>query len=238
MLERWALGLDLGQVTDYSALSLIRERADDPEAGPTHDVPYLHRWPLGTSYPAIIKAAVARTRDVAAREPGALVYLVVDGTGVGRPVVDALAEAMRGVAAALIAVVITSGTAARFDLRDDGAQEWHIPKKDLVGAVQVLLQGARLNVSPRLAEARTLTAELKNFRMKFTQAANAQYEAWRDGDHDDLVLAVALPCWALLHGPLGGPATYAVGGERLPAGFDARIEGGHRQPDPRKGEVR
>jgi hypothetical protein len=220
-VERWAFGLDLGQVTDYAALSLIAEHTTALRDGrrvplpePIHDVPYLYRWKLGTSYTKIIASTVNRVREVLARERGVAVHLVVDGTGVGRGVVDGLAEALRGVDAELVAVIITSGNAPRFDLREDGAQEWHVPKKDLVGAAQVLLQDGRLNVARELREAATLTEELKNFRMKFTASANAQYEAWRDGDHDDLVLAVALPCWALLYGCLGTPFEAAVGGSR------------------------
>lgn len=225
-MDRWAFGLDLGQTTDYSALSLIHERA--PTAGelaalpekqrrnpePIHDVPYLHRWELNTSYPTIVGQAVARLRQVVKRERGALVYIVVDGTGVGRPVVDMVADAMGLLDAELVAVTITGGDAITYKVRDDGTQEWHVPKKELVGAAQVLLQGGRLNVAPRLEHAQTLAAEFKNFRMKFTASANAQYEAWRDGDHDDLVLAVALPAWSLLYGPLGQPFEAAVGGQR------------------------
>ena len=73
---------------------------------------------------------------------------------------------------------------------------YRVPKKDLVGAVQVLMQNARLRVAASLAEAATLRAELQNFRMKQNAAtAHESYEHWRDGDHDDLVLAVAVAAW-------------------------------------------
>jgi hypothetical protein len=32
-------------------------------------------------------------------------------------------------------------------------------------------------------------------RVKITASGNEQYGAWREGEHDDLVLAVALACW-------------------------------------------
>ncbi len=211
-MDRWALGLDLGQTTDYSALSLVHERQGGET--PIHDVPALHRWPLGTAYTAIVADVVRRLRVVLKRQRGALVYLVVDGTGVGRPVVDLLAAALADLDCELIAVMITAGNAPNFGTRDDGAQEWHVPKSFLVSAVQILLQDGRLNIARGLPEAATLQEELKNFRMKFTKSANAMYEAWRDGDHDDLVLCVALPCWSLLHGPLGAPFVAAVGGSR------------------------
>jgi hypothetical protein len=31
--------------------------------------------------------------------------------------------------------------------------------------------------------------------VKITPSGNEQYGAWREGEHDDLVLAVALACW-------------------------------------------
>ncbi len=43
----------------------------------------------------------------------------------------------------------------------------------------------------------TLVKELLNFRVKINiSTAHDSYEAWREGDHDDLVLSVALACWA------------------------------------------
>jgi hypothetical protein len=70
-----------------------------------------------------------------------------------------------------------------------------VPKKDLVGALQILLQAGRLKIAKSLPAAAILVKELENFRVKITVAANESFEAWRDGDHDDLVLAVALSCW-------------------------------------------
>ena len=41
-----------------------------------------------------------------------------------------------------------------------------------------------------------LKKELLNFRVKINiSTSHDSYEAWREGDHDDLVLAVALACW-------------------------------------------
>lgn len=241
-MDRWALGLDLGQVSDFSALAAVRERAPtdrEREALPVdaralpephHDLPGLVRWPLGTAYPAIVAAVEGYAGRVRAQAPLAQIALVIDGTGVGRPVVDMFVASaqLRALLVDLVAVTITSGHAVTCEMRDDGAHDWHVPKRELVGAVQMLLQSRRLHIAPRLPEAETLEAELRHFRLKFTQSANMQYEAWREGDHDDLVLAGALASWALLRGPLGGPATYAVGGQRLTAGTDGR------QPDPRK----
>ena len=32
-------------------------------------------------------------------------------------------------------------------------------------------------------------------RVRVTSSGNEQYGAWREGEHDDLVFAVALACW-------------------------------------------
>jgi hypothetical protein len=65
-----------------------------------------------------------------------------------------------------------------------------------VSVLQVLLGNRRLRVAEGLAEARTLQRELEAFKVKLTAAGNEQFESWRDRDHDDLVLAVALAAWA------------------------------------------
>jgi hypothetical protein len=38
--------------------------------------------------------------------------------------------------------------------------------------------------------------ELGTFTVRITEAGNESFEAWREKDRDDLVLAVALACWA------------------------------------------
>jgi len=58
--------------------------------------------------------------------------------------------------------------------------------------VQVALQTDKLKIAEALPEAGTLVRELQDFQVKITEAANDTYGAWREGAHDDLVLAVAL----------------------------------------------
>jgi hypothetical protein len=50
--------------------------------------------------------------------------------------------------------------------------------------------------APPLPESATLKRELLSFRVKVNPAtAHDSYEHWREGDHDDLVLATAMACW-------------------------------------------
>ncbi len=87
-------------------------------------------------------------------------------------------------------MTITGGEAAT---REPGG--YRVPKRDLVGALQVLLQQERLHVAQGLPEAATLVRELLDFRVKLSDAGHDSYGAWREGTHDDLVLAVALAVW-------------------------------------------
>ena len=99
----------------------------------------------------------------------------------------------------LVPVTSTAGQIAHA-APDEKGGGFSVPKKDLVGALQVLLTSGRLRVEPvrgtSLAKwAPTLQREFENFRVKITAHANETYEAWREKEHDDLVLAVAIACW-------------------------------------------
>jgi hypothetical protein len=51
-------------------------------------------------------------------------------------------------------------------------------------------------VASALPEAATLTEELQNFQMKVSlDTGHNSYGAWREGAHDDLVLALACALW-------------------------------------------
>jgi hypothetical protein len=101
-----------------------------------------------------------------------------------------------GLHADLRPILITAGHAT--GTGDDGSM--HVPKKELVSTLQVLLQGARLKIA-RVPDRDVLVKELLAFRVKVTAAGNETFESWRDRYHDDLVLAVALAAWLAEHGP-------------------------------------
>ena len=206
---RFSLGLDLGKMSDFSALAIAEERpertdlllgkarlvphwADDP----SYDLPWLQRWPLRTPYQTIAEDVAKRVAALVA-VPQAEVQLYVDGTGVGTAVVEILQQqaAIKAMPERMKTITITAG-------RDvtrvtDG---WHVAKGELVSVAQVALQRGRLNVAPSLPEARTLRDELGTFEVTLTEAANATF-SHRDGKHDDLVLATALALWGARQRP-------------------------------------
>lgn len=199
---RFLIGLDLGQARDYTALAVLervrmtRTATQTREAGAmrytrpvTEELPtvyhcrHLERFRLSTPYPAVVEQVGELLRSPALLHQATL---VVDYTGVGRPVVDM----MRGAGLAPVPVTITGGDVVTRDGR-----AWRVPKRDLVGVVQVLLQSERLKFASALALTPALVAELTAFRVKITAAANDTYGVWREGAHDDLVLACAVALW-------------------------------------------
>lgn len=181
------IGLDLGQAQDPTALAVI-ERRGDTKTGICH-VPQLKRYPIGTAYGDIV-ADLAAKMEKAPEDT----MLIVDGTGVGRAVTDMIFTHPGFQQSNIQAVTITAGND-----ETRAGRYWKVPKRNLVGSVQVLLQSKRLKIAESLADTPVLTAELQNFKVKITDAGNDVYGEWRAGKHDDLVLAVALGCWAATH---------------------------------------
>lgn len=189
-MSDYLIGLDLGQQHDYTALSVLRRLVDPgPERSETHyQVGHLQRYPLGTRYTEIVRRVASMKEQL---PNGA--RLVVDATGVGQPVVDMFVEA----GLYPIAIWIHGGDSVSRDGRT-----YRVPKRDLAGVLQVLLQNGRLKVQERLPEASVLRAEMQNFKAKIDpQTGHDSYAAdWREGDHDDLILSVAMACWYGEHG--------------------------------------
>lgn len=199
------VGLDLGQASDYTALVIVeqlttydhvREREPGPWSNDSvksqslYHVRHIERFPLGTSYPAITRSVIKRLEAPVLRGNATL---VVDKTGVGRAPVDLLREA----GLAPVGVTIHGGDA----VSRDGANDYRVPKRDLAGTVKVLLQNGQLKIADGMPLTHVLTEELLNFRVKRSEiTGHDSYEAWREQDHDDVVLATALACWFPEHG--------------------------------------
>jgi hypothetical protein len=208
----YLVGLDIGQVSDYTALAILeRTKPTDRAYSSTvvfgavqgssslEGVPvceatqkkeksfavrHLERFPLGTSYPKICE----RVADLFDEPPLSGGTLAVDQTGVGRAVVDMIRRARPQ--AIIRPITIVAGHAV---VPDEAG--WHVPKRELVSVMQVLLQSRRLQVARGLPLAPVLVRELETFRVKITASANETFESWRERDHDDLVLSVAMAAW-------------------------------------------
>jgi hypothetical protein len=182
---RTILGLDLGQSADFSALACLRECGLGQGGKSVWECPLLKRWPLGTSYPDLVRDVATIVSQLDRPE------LVVDATGVGRPVFELFAEARLPVAE-LVAVVITAGHASA----RSGPDSWSVPKRTLVASMQTLLQPKRLKIAKTLPDAAALLQEMMAFRVKVNpDTGHESFEGWKSRDKDDLVLAVCLAAW-------------------------------------------
>lgn len=204
------IGLDLGQARDHTAIAVLQKLPG--MGGSMYDVPHLER--MQEPYPQVVRRVSELLNSL--RDKGSFTAfddlgrgyvvrpdldLVIDGTGVGVAVVDLFREA--DLAGKMIAVTITGGD----NVNRDG-DSYRVPKRDLAGVVQVLLQSHRLRIAKALPLAGVLQDELLNFRVKISLSGHDSYGAgadWRTANHDDLVLAVAMAAW---HGEKNGGAVW------------------------------
>ena len=197
----FVIGLDLGQKQDYTAVAVV-EKEERSEAGdkPMLYLRHLERYPLGTPYGTQMDSVVAlverikeKIKDRAKqdwfanqsrpRQP----ELIVDATGVGVGVVEMLKD--RGLR--YRPVSITGGIS-----ETGGGGTYHVPKRNLVSRAVAPFEGKRLKIARSMRLVPELVKEMENFKVKVNlQTAHDSYEAWRESDHDDLVLALALACW-------------------------------------------
>jgi hypothetical protein len=176
-MSRFHVGLDLGQANDFTAIAVI-----EAAAGDLH-VRHLQRF--RALYPDVADR-VGALMDSPQLEGKA--SLVIDATGVGPAVTDIFTKRGR----TFKAVKIHGG-----DAESREGSTYRVPKRNLISALQAALQTGTLKIASSLELAEVLRQELLNFRIKISLATgHDSYEHWREGDHDDLVLAAAMAVWS------------------------------------------
>lgn len=203
--SKFILGLDLGQVNDFTAIVVLERlqeiytrlepvgsirdrrivtgwREVDNYSEAIYHARHIERVKLGTSYPDIIERvkSLVKSPEIADR------YLVaIDHTGVGRPVYDLFAKS----GLETVGITITGGSAVRW-----GRGGAKVSKRLLVSTLQAVIQTGRLQFAKNMQGVDLLQREMINFRVKVTESANEIYAA-REGEHDDLVLSLAMALW-------------------------------------------
>jgi hypothetical protein len=217
---RFSIGVDLGQANDPTAIAVLEKTIAPPETAMfnpvgespsnrlvegslVYDLVYLKRPKLGTAYDVIAK----RVADLICElEPeGAFgelgqVTLSVDGTGVGRGVVDMLDTEFKRRGATSKSVprvdfrrvsLTGSQTTLKRPTRSNGY--WSVPKKDLVFPAVAAFQQGKIRIAKGITDRDALVNELKNYRRTTNIATgHTAFEPWRESDHDDLLFATCL----------------------------------------------
>jgi len=184
---RYFVSLDLGPAGEYTSLAVLERPtgyANVPNK-PAYSLRHLRRFPIGTAYPDIVEAVGELIRT----PPMPHCWFIVDHTGVGRTVLRLFQERLQNTTTctAVPVTIIASNVTQLVP-----ANPYAIPKQELVGTLQVLLQTRRLHVAKELPETVELIRELEAYRLKPIKLAGESDEMWREGPRDDLVLAVAL----------------------------------------------
>ncbi len=186
------ISADLGQSNDYTAISVL-ERITTGEGWlgyrgnglREHHLRHLERH-RGVSYVDIADRLTELFHAPQLEDHDRA--LIFDRTGLGSPFHDMLLAS--GFRAALTGITITGGDVPTFNNR-----AWHVPKRDLVSSLQLLLQSGNLKIARGLQDADVFLDEMAAFRTKITASAHDLYGAKGTG-HDDVVLSVAMACWA------------------------------------------
>jgi hypothetical protein len=93
----------------------------------------------------------------------------------------------------MIAVTIHGGDRVTEDPEDE--RHMGVPKRDLVNSLLIAFQSGRYRVSKKIEKFMSFVQEAQNFKMKIKKGGHDSYEAWREAEHDDMVLSACLACW-------------------------------------------
>ena len=137
-VQQWFMGLDIGRVRDFSAITVIARTWH--EVGPAvenrYTVMYARRFELGTPYATVEEACANIFHDPELDRP----IFVADQTGVGDPVVEAL---KRQYHCRVIGVHLTGGST----VSEPEPGHYHVAKEVLATNLVRLAERRKLKVS-------------------------------------------------------------------------------------------
>lgn len=227
-----AIGCDIGQLRDPTAIAVtevvqmetgklrqvehvpahlgpdgrwVNAKYAEPVMATDYTVRFVRRLPLGTSYPdvALYIADLLCSPLLADRK----VRLLMDVTGVGKPVYDDLKgeiglrrEELRKARCDVQLQPISFVHGERYN-RSLGT----LGKAYLVSRLQSLLQGRRVH-APDTPEVKAMLEELRVYEIKVDQDGHDTYGAFKVGTHDDLATSLGL---SVLEDPYALRARYS-----------------------------
>jgi hypothetical protein len=190
--RHYILSVDIGQITQPTAIAIIEQESSHSDTGWKSEIVemrlrHLERMDIDAGYPELAARVRELMKGLEDKENGPAPDLLVDITGAG----TAPAGLMRGEDLEPISVLITNGAGEQRG--DDGV--WHLGKAELVGVLQVSMQSDKLKVAKSMPLISTFVQELENFKMRPLTLKPEDGEYWREGQNDDLVLAVGIAAW-------------------------------------------
>lgn len=198
--HRFFLGLDLGEVKDFTAFAAI-EVVGGP-GGPLYRLIGLERFKSDVNTEILDRVSdssvslsywdrVVRylARHLRSHQFHRNSLLGIDATGIGRPVVRMMLESP---------MVQETGTPIYpFEFRGNGSREYQrqngliqITRRTVLSSVQIVMGQGRLRIPEKLREAEVLRRELLSVRI---EEGRQDHLDERTREHDDMVFAVALP---------------------------------------------
>jgi hypothetical protein len=208
-MVRYYCGLDLGQSNDFTALTVLEKV---PGVDPVYHIRRLERV-RDLDYPEIVSKV---SRVMKSHELVGNATLIIDHTGVGRPIFDLFSRAGLNP----VGISITGEDSVNHD-----GNQWRVPKRDLVSSLQVMFQNGKLKISNRLKLADSLESELLNFQMKISDSGHDSYAA-KGSAHDDLVLSAALAAWYANRQSQNSPVNWSnIKGPSIVPGYSLESKG-------------
>ena len=178
------VGVDLGQRESHTAIVVLERFDQKPSferilAGSDflrrYVVRQAERVPLGTPYPDVVTRL---DRIATLLGQLGLCIVVVDGTGIGVPVVELMKQRTLGGGCRILPIVITSG---------QSPTPSSVPRSALIGKLQVMAQLGELEIAHSCRDGPKLQEELAHLTLDRATSSSSQ--------SDDLALALALACW-------------------------------------------
>jgi len=198
VFDRWYVGLDLGQTNDPAALCVLRhwkrmlpswKKVDAAgysmaqESEEYFDIPHLDRIPLKTNYVVLVNQVREFLRIPPLDQHA--IKLVIDETGVGRPIGDLFENA----GLQPVRITITAGLEAKREPKG-----WHVPKSLLIANIESRQHSGELQIGKDVNDADAVKAEMQDFRRKISDAGRTSWDA-KAGKHDDLIMSMAIALW-------------------------------------------
>jgi len=151
---------------------------------------HLDRLSLDANYPDTVAriSTLLGAPEIKDGERCGRTDVLLDLTGSGRAIVELFERA--GIEP-ISARIVGAGTVEQ----KDQSGEWRIPKVELIGALRVLYEAERLKMAKDLDLVPTLEKELRGYKMRPPRIDPNDPESWREGQSDDLILAVGLTAW-------------------------------------------